>query len=164
MRLTVGTIGVAMLTVIASGCLGGSGTTRPPRPQTRVVIQTPVGLPARSLAAITARCPALARCRSQRVPNTRPRRWVLVAARTLTCDPDRGGYAHPGAACQALRDLARLEAHPTGVACGCIVEVEPPSLIVGRLDGKPISLALGACALCGLPAHAGRDASVLFPA
>jgi hypothetical protein len=89
---------------------------------------------------------------------------VLVATRILTCDPDRGGYPHPVAACQALRDLARLEAHPTGVACGCIVEVEPPSLIVGRLDGKPISLELGSCALCGLPAHAGRDASVLFPA
>ena len=86
---------------------------------------------------------------------------MLVATRILTCGPDRGGYAHPEAACQALRDLARLEAHPPAYECGCIAPVEPPSLIVGRLDGRSISLELGSCALCGLPAHAGRDISLL---
>ena len=159
-------VGAAVPAMIAAGCFGGSGTARPAppaHPKTRVVVRASVDRPARSRAAITAACPALARCRAQRVPGTGPRRWALVATRILTCGPDRGGYAHPAAACRALRDLARLEAHPTGVACGCVVEVEPPSLIAGRLDGKPISLELGACALCGLPAHAGRDASVLFP-
>jgi len=157
-------IGAAAVAAVETGCLGGSGTAGSARPHTRVVIHAPVGPPARRPAAITARCPALARCRAQRVPDVQPRQWVLVATRTLTCDPDAGDYPHPAAACRALRDLARAEAHPTGVACGCIVEVEPPSSIVGRLDGTPIELSLGACTLCGLPAHAGADARVLFPA
>jgi len=159
-------IGAAVLAIGAAGCFGGSGTARPtppPQPKTRVVVRASIGLPARSRAAITAACPALARCRPQLLPDTGPRRWVLVATRTLTCDPDRGGYAHPAVACQALRDLARLEAHPPAFQCGCIVDVDPPSLIVGRLDAKPVWLELGACALCGLPAQAGRDARVLFP-
>jgi hypothetical protein len=167
MRGIVSAIGVAVLAVCAAGCFGGSGTarpSRPARPQTRVVVEASVGLPARRPAAVTARCPALARCRPQRVPGVRPRQWVLVATRALTCDPTAGDYPYPGAACRALRDLARLEAHPTGVACGCIMPISRPSVIVGRLDGKRFSLTLGACALCGLPAHAGADASILFPA
>jgi len=157
-------IGAAAVAAAATGCLGGSGTAGPARPHTRVVIHAPIGPAARRPAEITAPCPALARCRARTVHGVEPRRWVLVATRRLTCDPDRGDYPHPAAACRALRDLARLEAHPTGVACGCIVEVEPPSSIVGRLDGTPIELSLGACALCGLPAHARADTRVLFPA
>jgi len=155
-------MGVAVLAASAAGCFGGSGTARPARPQTRVVIRASIGPPVRRPAAIAARCPALARCRAQRVPGVRPREWALVAVRTLTCDPDRGGYPRPAAACRALRDLVRLEAHPTDVACGCIGEVAPPSTILGRLDGKPISLTLGACAFCGLPPHAGADGRVLL--
>ena len=166
MRRVVGVIGVAGLAALAAACFGGSGSarsSRPAPPSTRVVIHESVGLPVRRPRAITARCPALARCRSQRVPGVRPREWVLVAVRTLTCDPDRGGYRRPAAACRALRDLVRLEAHPTGVACGCVVEIAPPSSIVGRLGGKPVSLALGECAYCGLPSHAAADGRVLLP-
>ena len=162
----VGVIGLAGLAVVATACFGGSGSARPRRPSpptTRVVIHQSVGLPARSPAAISARCPALARCRPQRVPGVRPREWALVAVRTLTCDPDRGGYRRPEAACRALRDLVRLEAHPTGVACGCVVESVPPSSIAGRLDGKPVSLTLGECDYCGLPSHAAADGRVLLP-
>jgi hypothetical protein len=157
--------GVAVLAVVAAACFGGSGTagpTRPARADTRVVIRTSIGPPARRPAAIAARCPALARCRTRRVRGVRPREWALVAVRTLTCDPDRGGYRRPAAACRALRDLVRLEAHPTNVTCGCIVQAAPRSSIVGRVDGRPISLTLGACAFCGLPAHAGADGRVLL--
>jgi hypothetical protein len=162
----VGAIGAAGLAVIAAGCFGGSGTAQPDgpaRPQTRAVTQASVGRPAHRPAAIAARCPALARCRPQRVPGVSPREWVLVATRVLTCDPDTGSYPHPEAACRALRDLVRLEGHPTAVTCGCIVDGRRPSVIAGRLDGNPISLTLGPCALCGLPAHAGADARVLLP-
>ncbi len=94
----------------------------------------------------------------------RPREWALVAVRTLTCDPDRGGYQHPAAACRALRNLARLEAHPTGIACACAFMLVPPPLIVGRVDGRDVSFTVDGCSLCGLPRHAGADARVLLSA
>jgi hypothetical protein len=163
MRLIIGALGVAALAVLAAGCFGGSGTARPARPDTRVVIQTPVGGPARRIAELDARCPAQARCRPERVPGSRPRQWALRATRTLICDPDRGDYRRPAIACRALRDLARLEAHPTGIACGCPVMPVPPPTIVGRVDGKHVAFTLG-CGLCGLPARASADAGVLIPA
>jgi hypothetical protein len=164
----IGAMGVLVLAAFAAGCLGGSGTARstrsarPARPQTRVVIHASIGLPARRPAAVTARCPALARCRTQRVTNMRPREWALEAVRTLTCDPDRGGYRRPAAACRALRDLTRLEARPTGIACACPIVLVPPSYIVGRVDGKDVSFTIDGCSLCGLPAPAGADARVLL--
>jgi hypothetical protein len=170
MRWMVGAMGGIVLAVSAAGCFGESGTaqptgpTRPARPQTRVVIRASIGLPARRPDAITARCPALARCRPQRIPNMRPREWVLEAVRTLTCDPDRGGYRRPAAACRALGDLTRLEARPTGVACSCPLMLVPPPFIVGRVDGKHVSFTIDGCSLCGLPAHAGADARVLLAA
>jgi hypothetical protein len=161
----VGVIGLAGLAVVAAACFGGSGSarsSRPAPPRTRVVIHQSVGLPVRSPAAITARCPALARCRPQRVPGVRPREWALVAVRTLTCDPDRGGYWRPAAVCRALRDLVRLEAHPPKIACSCPIMLVPPPTIIGRVDGKRVSFTLG-CSLCGLPGQAGADAGVLVP-
>jgi hypothetical protein len=86
-----------------------------------------------------------------------------MATRTLSCDPDSGGYAQPAAACRALRDLVRLEGHPTKAACGCIAPVTPRSSIVGRVDGRPVWFTIDGCSLCGLPAHAGADAAVLLP-
>ena len=163
MRWMVGAIGVAGLAALAAGCLGGSGTAGPAKPDTRVVIRASVGQPERRPAAIQARCPALARCRPRRVPGERPREWVLQATRTLTCDPDAGDYRRPAAACRALHDLARIEAHPTRIACGCAVEFVPPPSIVGRVEGMRVSFGLG-CDLCGLAARAGADAGVLAPA
>jgi hypothetical protein len=162
----MGVIGLAGLAVVAAACFGGSGSarsSRPAPPRTRVVIHQSVGLPVRSPAAITASCPALARCRPQRAPGVHPEERSLMATRTLTCGPDRGGYVRPAAACRALRDLVRLEAHPTKVACGCIVPVTPPSSIVGRVDGKEVSFTIDGCSLCGLPGQAGADAGVLVP-
>jgi len=165
----LGAIGVVVLAVSATACFGGPGTagssrlSRAAAPETRVVIRAPVGRPARRPAAIAAHCPALARCRPQRAPGVHPEEWSLMATRTLTCGPDRGGYVRPAAACRALRDLVRLEAHPTKVACGCIVPVTPPSSIVGRVDGKEVSFTIDGCSLCGLPGQAGADAGVLVP-
>jgi hypothetical protein len=167
MRWVVGTIAAAGLALLAAACFGGSGTARsspPASAQTRVVIRESIGLPVRRPTQITARCPALARCRPQRTPGVRPREWALVAARTLACDPDRGGFRRPAAACRALRDLTRLEAHPTGIACSCPIMLVPPPVIVGRVDGKKVSFAIDGCSLCGLPRHAAADASVLLPA
>ena len=165
----VGAIGVVVLAVSAVACFGGSGTAgsgpaaRPAPARTGVVIHASIGPPARRPAAITARCPVLARCRVQRVPGMRPREWGLVAVRTLSCDPDRGGYRRPAAACRALRDLVRLEAHRPKIACSCPIMLVPPPFVVGRVDGKEVSFTIDGCSLCGLPAHAGADAGVLLP-
>jgi hypothetical protein len=177
MRTFLGMLGPAGLAVIAAGCLATAAPspsthrtgTRPllanAPPGTQVVVRYAATESARrGLPMLNDRCPAPARCRAVRIQGARPRRWALVASRTLTCDPDRGGYADPAAACGALRDLARIEAHRGPNVCMCPVEIGPRPTVIGHIDGRRIRFMLDACSLCGLGAHAGADARVLLAA
>jgi hypothetical protein len=169
MRGPAAALGAASLAVLAAGCIGSAATTGTTTPtaggahtQTRVVVRFPVGRPARRRAELRARCPRGARCR---VVHVRPSQvWTLVAARTLTCDPDGGGYQDPRAACAALRHLARIELHPGGSACACPVELVPGPRLAGHLGRHRIVFDLGPCAACSLGRHAAADMNVLVPA
>ena len=178
MRRIATALAAASLLVPAAGCFGvaapggsgagGSAPQVPPGtapPGTHVVVRytvTRAGLGA-GPPARRARCPALARCRRVPMPGSRGRRWELIARRTLTCRPDRGGYRDPAAACRALRDLARLEAHDHARFCMCPFELSPAPTAVGRVDRRRIRFELGGCAACGLGGHALADMRVLMP-
>jgi hypothetical protein len=173
------TLGLAGLAALAAGCLGsgsaapntstGPGvappTPAPAPPATRVVVRYALsGRRVSTPAMLGGDCPTRARCHAVRLPGSRPQRWELVASRTLTCDPDSGGYARPAAACRALRDLARLEARKPHGVCMCVLELAPIPTAVGHIDRRHVSFDLDACSACGLGGHAGRDMRILTPA
>lgn len=171
MRTILSALGLAGIAVTAAACLGvaapaGSsahGVFPPPAaPKTRVVVRVWVGRPEHSRRAVLSRCPALARCRIERAPSSHL--WALVASRTLTCAPAAGGYRHPAAACRALLDLSRLEAHRGPQMCMCRVELVPPATALGWIDHRRVRIDLGGCAVCGMTRQAQADAGILLAA
>jgi hypothetical protein len=93
---------------------------------------------------------------------------MLVAHRRLTCDPDRGQYAHPAAACAALDDLIRRVKSPPKVVCYCPFESSDPreqAAARGWFRRAPglQRLALDGCSLCGQGPAVVHDARVLMP-
>ena len=171
MRTFLGALSAAVLATLAAGCFGVAGpagssthaaSPPPAPPATRVVVRTTVGRPARTREAVTARCPALARCRLVR--DRASRMWALEASRTLTCNPARGGYRRAAAACRALLDLATREAHRGPQFCMCPIQVVPTPTAVGWVDRRRVRFDLGPCAMCGMPRQAQADARILLAA
>ncbi len=168
MRQIAATLGLVGLTVLASSCLGSAapaGSTGRDTGGPSPLATAPSGTRVVVRYVVSQRpCPAPARCRAVRIRGDRPRRWMLVASRTLTCSPDGGDYLHPAAACRALRDLIRLEARGPAIACACPLELSPPPVAVGWVDRRRVRIALGGCAACGLGRSASADMRVLMPA
>jgi hypothetical protein len=71
------------------------------------------------LAAVAAGCFGAAAPGAPAATSVVVRRCEVIATRRLACNPDPGGYARPGIACEALRDLTRLEACRPHRACMC---------------------------------------------
>jgi hypothetical protein len=132
MRTCIVSLGMAGLAALAAGCLGAAAPHAPGHQAART--------------HVVVRHPVRGGTRR----------------RTLTCDPDRGGYRDPAAACRALRDLAWLARHPRGVTCACRTVSIPNRTIAGRIDGARVRLALGACSPCALGGRSGADMRVLF--
>jgi len=162
MRAVFGALGLAGLAAVAAGCFG---TAAPAAPAAiSVVVRYAIeGRTVSAPAMLRGDCPAQARCRAMRIPGSRPRRWELIATRRLACNPDHGGYARPAIACEALRDLARLEARRPHRACMCPLELAPIPTAVGRIERRHVSFHLDPCSVCSLGGRSAADIRILIP-
>jgi hypothetical protein len=155
-------LGAAVIVTAATGCNAGAAGSVSPSPGTGtdVTVIHSVGRPVHRRSQVEARCPVFAQCRPARALGS----WVLRVARRLTCDPPGGGYAHPTAACAALREYVRLGHRRRTSVCACPGQFGIPGRARGVLAGRPVRLNLTACAACGLGSRASYDLTVLTPA
>jgi Subtilisin inhibitor-like len=161
MRAAVAVTAVAVLAAACSGSWPASQHPRSAAPDLRITYW--VGIPARSAAAVSTPCPALARCRIARIARGAPARYALHVRRDLSCAPASGLYRDPAAACRALAQYVRITTHPRrGIACLCVFTPVPDGRAEGVLHGRRVSIGIGTCAVCG--SRAGiRDVAVLTP-
>lgn len=161
--------------VLATGCLGSSGSSARPSssaaspetlssgaPKPTLLVTYPIRLAQRSAVSAAGDCLKGAICAVRRVHGVTPPMWQLVATRTLSCSPPQGDYASPAGACRALRSYRSLLAEKHE-ACYCAPVVTIDPTVVGQLDGRHIDFMMDGCTTCGMKAAAFHDTKTLMP-
>jgi hypothetical protein len=161
--MVVSVLGVALVSGCTSATPAPTQVTITEPAATQVTVTYSVGKPERSARAVTAACPAKARCRVESIPHVSPHLWMLVVRRSLRCGPAGGAYPNPVAACRALADLNRLRQHTAGGVCSCPAVFGVKARAHGRVNGHPATIPLDFCTYCGLGGHAVGDLHVLTP-
>jgi hypothetical protein len=88
---------------------------------------------------------------------------VILQQRELSCDPARGGYADPAAACRALGDYLRRLQNRGPQMCMCPFQLWK-SRATGMFRGRRVALDVAPCATCGMGRAAIADREALTPA